>query len=160
MIRYRMLADRRDEDLKNRFKLALRDFAYLLFCSWLHNNNIVDPSLSISNLKMAIYSSEEEAVDALFNSIFLTRLEDHNYKLTHMSKKAKEYKIAICMLLIATFWSVKLIVVVTIGGRFVTLVSPKDDWPIAFSGRHHKLPGTVDKQLPLVSSNPSVQKSL
>ena len=67
---------------------------------------------------------EGKAIDELWQSCVMAWLEDPNYKLTHMSKKDREKN---C---IAT------------GGRFVTLVTPKDYWPIIFTGRQKKLPGT------------------
>lgn len=102
---YRMFVERRDADLKATFTPLLKDLAY--------------SSQKISKCN----GLEAKAIDELWQSCFLTWLEDPNYKLTHMSKKDKEYRIATC-------------------GKFVTLVTPKDDWPIIFTSRSKKgVPG-------------------
>lgn len=100
-----MLVERKDAELKALFTPLLKDLAY-------------------TSQKIARCSGvEAKAIDELWQSCFLSWLEDPNYKLTHVSKKDKEYRIATC-------------------GRFVTLVTPKDDWPIIFTARHQKkVPG-------------------
>lgn len=100
-----MFVERRDADLKAVFTLLLRD--------------LVHTTQRLVNCN----GDEAKAMHELWQSCFLRWLEDPNYKLTHMSKKDKEYRIATC-------------------GRFVTLVTPKNDWPIIFTARHHrKVPG-------------------
>ena len=83
-------------------------------------------------------------MDELFKSCFLNWLEDPAYKLTHMSKKDKEYRIATSTPLLLSSLRLSLLA----GGRFVTLVTPKDDWPIVFTGRHKKPAGPSPRSCP------------